>query len=358
MPSEKYRRSSPPKGCGLGGFSMSFSASQLPAHYRPALDIMQTEIAIKLVKDTFERELADKLHLTRVSAPLFVRKDSGLNDNLNGTERPVGFDIAAIGGEVEVVHSLAKWKRLALKRYGFGPNTGLYTDMNAIRRDEELDQLHSVYVDQWDWEKIITPETRTPETLRHTVRRVMRALRETEEILHRDNPEIEPFISEKVAFLTAQELLERYPGLTPKERENAAAKEFGTVFIMGIGGRLSDGQPHDGRAPDYDDWELNGDILIWYPLLGRAIELSSMGIRVDPQSLRRQLALAGCEGRAALPYHKMLLDGELPLTIGGGIGQSRLCMLLLQKAHIGEVQSSLWDDATLRACAERGITLL
>ena len=337
---------------------MSLSKLQLPEGYRPALDILQTEIAIKLVKDTFERELAQKLHLTRVSAPLFVRKNSGINDDLNGVERPVSFDISDIGEEVEIVHSLAKWKRLALKRYNFGPNTGLYTDMNAIRRDEELDNLHSVYVDQWDWEKIITPETRNEETLRHTVRRVMRALKETEEALHRANPEIEPFISEKVTFLTSQELLDRYPGLSPKERENAAAKEYGTIFVMGIGGALSDGKPHDGRAPDYDDWALNGDILIWYPVLDRAVELSSMGIRVNEESLRRQLALAGCPERAKLPFHEMLLNGKLPLTIGGGIGQSRLCMVLLHKAHIGEVQASIWDDETLKACAADAITLL
>ena len=337
---------------------MSLSKVQLPEGYRPALDILQTEIAIKLVKDTFERELAQKLHLTRVSAPLFVRKNSGINDDLNGVERPVSFDISDIGEEVEIVHSLAKWKRLALKRYNFGPNTGLYTDMNAIRRDEELDNLHSVYVDQWDWEKIITPETRNEETLRHTVRRVMRALKETEEALHRANPEIEPFISEKVTFLTSQELLDRYPSLSPKERENAAAKEYGTIFVMGIGGALSDGKPHDGRAPDYDDWALNGDILIWYPVLDRAVELSSMGIRVNEESLRRQLALAGCPERAKLPFHEMLLNGKLPLTIGGGIGQSRLCMVLLHKAHIGEVQASIWDDETLKACAADAITLL
>ena len=337
---------------------MAVSRLALPEGYRPALDILQTEIAIKLVKDTFERELADKLHLTRVSAPLFVRGSSGLNDNLNGVERPVAFDIRDIHADVEIVHSLAKWKRLALKRYGFGPNTGLYTDMNAIRRDEELDNLHSVYVDQWDWEKIITPETRSEETLRHTFRRIMRALRETEEVLHRFNPELEAFIQEKVTFLTTQELLDRYPGMTAKEREDAAAKEFGTIFIMKIGGALSDGKPHDGRAPDYDDWELNGDILVWYPLLNRAVEISSMGIRVDAASLKRQLEIAGCPERAELPFHKMLLDGELSLTIGGGIGQSRLCMLLLQKAHIGEVQASIWDEEMIRLCAEHGVTLL
>ena len=337
---------------------MSVTKTFFPEHYRPKLDIMQTEIAIKLVKDTFERELAQKLHLTRVSAPLFVRCSSGLNDNLNGVERPVSFDIADIGEEVEIVHSLAKWKRVALRRYGFGPNTGLYTDMNAIRRDEELDNLHSVYVDQWDWEKIITPETRTEETLRHTVRRIMRALKETEEALHRANPEIEPYINEKITFLTSEELLQRYPGMTAKERENAAAKEFGSVFILGIGGKLSNGERHDGRAPDYDDWTLNGDILIWYPVLERAVELSSMGIRVDAEALRRQLELAGCTERAGLPYHKMLLDGELPLTIGGGIGQSRLCMVMLHKAHIGEVQSSMWDEGMVEACEKRGIILL
>ena len=337
---------------------MAVSALSLPEGYRSTLDILQTEIAIKLVKDTFERELADKLHLTRVSAPLFVRTGSGINDDLNGVERPVGFDISDIGANVEIVHSLAKWTRLALKRYGFGPNTGLYTDMNAIRRDEELDNLHSVYVDQWDWEKIITPETRTPETLRHTVRRVMRALKETEDALHRANPELTPMISEQVTFLSAQELLDRYPGLSPKERENAAAKEFGTVFIMGIGGKLSDGKPHDGRAPDYDDWDLNGDILVWYPVLNRAVELSSMGIRVNAESLKKQLALAGCPEREKLSYHRMLLDGELPLTIGGGIGQSRLCMVMLHKAHIGEVQASVWDDETTKTCTEHQITLL
>ena len=338
---------------------MSLSRLRLPEGYRAALDILQTEIAIKLVKDTFERELAEKLHLTRVSAPLFLQKSSGLNDNLNGVERPVGFDLPDAGvSEAEIVHSLAKWKRLALKRYGFGPNTGLYTDMNAVRRDEELDNLHSFYVDQWDWEKIITPETRTEETLRHTVRRIMRALAETEEALHRANPELAPIISEKVTFLTTQELLDRYPGKSPKERENAAAKEFGTVFLMQIGGKLSNGERHDGRAPDYDDWALNGDILIWYPILGQAVELSSMGIRVSPESLKSQLAAAGCPERAGLPYHKMLLDGQLPLTIGGGIGQSRLCMVLLHKAHIGEVQASIWDEGMLDACAGHGVILL
>ncbi len=337
---------------------MSLLETTFPKAYHPKLDILQTEIAIKFVKDTFEQKLSERLHLTRVSAPLFVRKNSGINDNLNGTERPVTFTIPEIREEAEIVHSLAKWKRLALKRYHFGPNTGLYTDMNAIRRDEKLDNLHSVYVDQWDWEKILTPEMRNEETLRHTVRRVMRAIKETEEALHQENPEIEPFISEKVTFLTAEELLQRYPTLSPREREDAAAKEFKTVFLMGIGAPLSDGRPHDGRAPDYDDWSLNGDILIWYPLLERAVELSSMGIRVDAVSLKKQLEAADCEDRLELPYHQMLLNGELPLTIGGGIGQSRLCMVMLQKAHIGEVQSSLWDFGMVEACAQRGIILL
>ena len=331
----------------------------IPAGYRAPLTGYDMQRAIEFVKSSFQENLKFALNLRRVSAPLFVDRNSGLNDNLNGVERPVSFDIPAVAGATgEVVHSLAKWKRLALKRYGFYPGNGLYTDMNAIRRDENLDNIHSVYVDQWDWEKIITPETRTPETLRHTVRRVMRALKETEDALHRANPELTPMISEQVTFLSAQELLDRYPGLSPKERENAAAKEFGTVFIMGIGGKLSDGKPHDGRAPDYDDWDLNGDILVWYPVLNRAVELSSMGIRVNAESLKKQLALAGCPEREKLSYHRMLLDGELPLTIGGGIGQSRLCMVMLHKAHIGEVQASVWDDETTKTCTEHQITLL
>ena len=330
----------------------------IPANYKPALNLYDTQRAIGTVKRLFADTLCATLNLYRVSAPLFLEASTGLNDDLNGVERKVTFDIKDSGTEAQVVQSLAKWKRQALKDYDFRVGKGLYCDMNAIRRDEELDNLHSVYVDQWDWEKIITPETRNEETLRHTVRRVMRALKETEEALHRANPEIEPFISEKVTFLTSQELLDRYPGLSPKERENAAAKEYGTIFVMGIGGALSDGKPHDGRAPDYDDWALNGDILIWYPVLDRAVELSSMGIRVNEESLRRQLALAGCPERAKLPFHEMLLNGKLPLTIGGGIGQSRLCMVLLHKAHIGEVQASIWDDETLKACAADAITLL
>ena len=329
-----------------------------PKHYSPELNIMQTEIAIKLVKDTFERELSNHLNLTRVSAPLFVTGKSGLNDNLNGVERPVAFDISDIGEDVEIVHSLAKWKRLALKRYGFEPGAGLYTDRNAIRRDEELDNLHSVYVDQWDWEKIITPETRNVKTLQRTVKQIVQALKITENKLHKYFPQMKSFIEEKVTFITSEELLQKYPGLSPKERENAVCKEFGTVFITQIGKKLSNGERHDGRAPDYDDWELNGDLLVWYPVLDRAIELSSMGIRVDVEALEHQLKEAGCEDRRNLEFHRMLLNGELPLTMGGGIGQSRLCMVLLHKAHIGEVQASIWDQEMIDECAKHQIILL
>ena len=339
---------------------MSLSKLQLPEGYRPALDILQTEIAIKLVKDTFERELAQKLHLTRVSAPLFVRKNSGINDNLNGVERPVSFDISDIGEEVEIVHSLAKWKRLALKRYHFGPNTGLYTDMNAIRRDEELDNLHSAYVDQWDWEKIITAEDRTVDYLQKTVKNIVSALVDTQSFLRSVFPQLSvlPQLSDQVTFITTQELEDRYPGLTPKERENAIVQACGTVFLMGIGGKLRSGKPHDGRAPDYDDWDLNGDILLWDSVNGQAFEVSSMGIRVSPESLDRQLTIAGCDDRRQLPFHKMLLAGQLPLTMGGGIGQSRVSMLLLGKCHIGEVQSSLWDAQTIQLCEQAGVILL
>ena len=339
---------------------MSLSKVQLPEGYRPALDILQTEIAIKLVKDTFERELAQKLHLTRVSAPLFVRKNSGINDDLNGVERPVSFDISDIGEEVEIVHSLAKWKRLALKRYNFGPNTGLYTDMNAIRRDEELDNLHSVYVDQWDWEKIITVEDRNETYLKNVVRCIVSAVCATEMNLHAMFPQLQdlPLHTPNVTFVTTQELEDKYPDLTPKERENAFVKENGTTFLMKIGAPLRSGKPHDGRAPDYDDWDLNGDLLFWNDPLQCSYELSSMGIRVSPESMDRQLTMAGCDDRRALPFHKAVLAGELPYTIGGGIGQSRLCMLLLGSVHIGEVQASVWDKATREACAKAGIPLL
>lgn len=337
---------------------MALSNLILPKDYASNLDIIETEIAIKLAKDTFERELAAALSLTRVSAPLFVRPETGLNDNLNGVERPVQFDVADIHADVQIVHSLAKWKRMALARYGFSPRTGLYTDMNAIRRDEELDNLHSVYVDQWDWECVVTPEERTMEALQKAVQAIMDALQKTQAVLTERFPVLNPYIPEEIAFVTSQELEDRYPDLTPRQREDAAAKEYGAVFISQIGGALQSGKPHDGRAPDYDDWSLNGDIIIWYPVLNRALELSSMGIRVDADSLRCQLATAGCEERAALPFHSTLLEGRLPLTMGGGIGQSRICMALLQKAHIGEVQASVWPDSMRNACEGYGIHLL
>lgn len=337
---------------------MSDKYSFLPSNYVDKLSIVDTEIAIKLVKDTFERVLADNLHLTRVSAPLFVTSASGLNDDLNGVERPVEFDIKSIDTNVQIVHSLAKWKRQALKRYNFDAGNGLYTDMNAIRRDEDLDNLHSVYVDQWDWEKIITEETRNEEMLKHTVRRIMDALVRTEKLLTDKFPQLNPFINKEVKFITTQELENLYPNLTAKQREDEICKEYGTVFLMQIGGVLESGKSHDGRAPDYDDWKLNGDILIWYPVLNRAMEISSMGIRVNEQSLDYQLKISGCEERRNMPFHKQLLNGELPLTMGGGIGQSRLCMLMLQKAHIGEVQSSIWPEEMIKECEEKGIILL
>lgn len=330
----------------------------LPEHYEPKYDIRETERAIKLVKDTFEKQLARNLNLERVSAPLFVRPESGLNDDLNGVERPVAFDLLESGYNVQIVHSLAKWKRLALSSYGFAPGSGLYTDMNAIRRDESLDNLHSIYVDQWDWEKVITRGERNRETLQKTVEQIYAALRETERVLCESFPKLVPFLPERVTFLETEELLSRYPDCTPKERENQAAKEYGVVFLQGIGAPLSDGAPHDGRAPDYDDWGLNGDLLIWNPVLEIAFEVSSMGIRVDEKSLASQLASAHCEDRARMPFHRALLAGELPLTIGGGIGQSRICMLLLQRAHIGEVQASIWSDEMVTVCREHGITLL
>ncbi len=337
---------------------MSAGKVILPPGYAPKLDILKTEIAIKLAKDVFERELAAALNLTRVSAPLFVRPETGLNDNLNGVERPVAFDIPDAGCTVEVVHSLAKWKRMALKRYGFPVETGLYTDMDAIRRDEILDNLHSVYVDQWDWEKIITAEDRTPEQIKATARAVYECLVRTKAKLRERFPELDRPLPEKLSYFTTQEMEDRYPELSPKERENAFAKEYGAIFILQIGGKLKSGIPHDGRAPDYDDWELNGDLLVWNDVLGQAFEVSSMGIRVDAASLDRQLTLAGCDDRRELPFHKMLLSGQLPLTMGGGIGQSRICMLLLEKAHIGEVQSSVWPEDQWQLCQENGIALL
>ena len=337
---------------------MSVTQLLLPEHYFPKLDILETEVAIKLAKDTFERELANALTLTRVSAPLFVRPETGLNDDLNGVERPVQFDIMDIGAQVQIVHSLAKWKRMALKRYGFRPHTGLYTDMNAIRRDEVLDNLHSVYVDQWDWEKVITSKERTVQVLQDTVVSIWEVLRKTQDILARQFPALERYLPEKIYFITSQELEDMYPQLSPKQREDAISKKYGAVFIRQIGGALRSGKPHDGRAPDYDDWSLNGDIILWYPILERAFEISSMGIRVDSAALEKQLTLAGCEQRRHLPFHKMLLNDELPLTMGGGIGQSRICMALLQKAHIGEVQASAWPEDMIDQCEARGIHLL
>ncbi|MBQ8895107.1 MAG: aspartate--ammonia ligase [Clostridia bacterium] len=332
----------------------------IPAGYKPALSLYDTQKAIGLIKRLFEDMLCGALNLRRVSSPLFVTSDSGLNDNLNGVERPVWFDIKDTGSNAEVVHSLAKWKRQALRDYGFSTDTGLYADMNAIRRDEELDNLHSIYVDQWDWEKIITAEDRTKEYLKEVVDRIVGAICDTDQTLRVMFPQLQvrPAITRQVTYITTQELEDRYPGLTPKERENAITREHKTVFIMEIGGKLKSGKPHDGRAPDYDDWQLNGDILFWNETLQQAFEISSMGIRVSPESLDRQLTLAGCDDRRQLPFHQALLNHELPLTIGGGVGQSRLCMLLLGSAHIGEVQSSIWDEKTLKLCKEAGIPIL
>ena len=330
----------------------------IPQGYTAPLPNYELQRAIAFIKSTFQTNLSNALNLRRVSAPLFVAGNSGLNDNLNGVERPVSFDIPDVGLNAEVVHSLAKWKRLALKRYGFHPGKGLYTDMNAIRRDEEVDNLHSVYVDQWDWEKIITREDRNVEYLKSSVRAIVGAVCETCEALDVAFPSLHGKLDRDVYFITTQELEDRWPEKSPKEREDAICCEHHTVFLMQVGGTLKSGQKHDGRAPDYDDWDLNGDILMWNPVLEKAFEISSMGIRVDEESLTRQLKLAGCEERAELPFHKMLLNGELPLTMGGGIGQSRLCMLMIGTCHIGEVQASLWDEETLRGCEAAGITLL
>lgn len=332
-------------------------AVTIPDGYSSHLSIRETEQAIKKVKDFFERDLAIELNLTRVSAPLFVDAKSGINDNLNGTERPVGFDIFS-GEQFEIVHSLAKWKRYALKMYGFNQGEGLYTDMNAIRRDEETDNIHSIFVDQWDWEKIIAKEERTVETLKKTVKLIYAALRHTEYYITREYDFIGSLLPEKIHFITTGELEEMYPDKTRKEREYIAAKEHGAIFLMQVGGKLKDGKPHDGRAPDYDDWSLNGDIIVYYPILDIALELSSMGIRVDETALINQLKESGCENRKDLPFHKALLSGELPYTIGGGIGQSRMCMFFLRKAHIGEVQSSYWDEETVKYCKEHGAVLL
>lgn len=333
-------------------------AVTVPAGYTPALNIRQTEVAIKKVKDFFERDIAIQLNLTRVSAPLFVSASSGLNDNLNGVERPVGFDIRGLDGDYEIVQSLAKWKRLALAQYGFEPGEGLYTDMNAIRRDEETDNLHSVFVDQWDWEKVITADQRCEETLKRAVKQIYASLRHTETYIAGDYDFVGKFLPDQITFVNSQDLEDEYPELTPKEREYAAVKKYGAIFLMQIGGKLKSGIKHDGRAPDYDDWSLNGDIIVYYPVLDIALELSSMGIRVDAEALRKQLALAGCEERAELPFHKALLENKLPLTMGGGIGQSRMCMFFLRKAHIGEVQSSRWEEKDAEICRQNNIHLL
>ena len=330
----------------------------IPEHYAPVLDAYDTQRAIAYIKATFQDEFSSALNLKRVSAPLFVTENSGLNDNLNGYERPVSFDIPAVGAEAQVVHSLAKWKRLALKRYHFTVGNGLYTDMNAIRRDEALDNVHSIYVDQWDWEKIITRENRNLDFLKLIVRAIVRAICNTNDRLHVRYPQLRTNLTPEVSFITSQELEDMYPDKVPSEREKVYVREHKTACIMQIGGVLRSGKPHDGRAPDYDDWGLNCDIFFWDEVLDRALEISSMGIRVGAESLARQLELSGCENRRELPFHKMLLAGELPLTIGGGIGQSRLSMLLLGCAHIGEVQSSVWDAETIAACEKAGIPLL
>ena len=331
----------------------------IPENYKSNLSLIETEIAIKKVKDFFETKLAETLNLTRVSAPLFLENSSGLNDNLNGVERPVSFDMLAIeDSNIEIVHSLAKWKRFALHRYKFEAGSGLYTDMNAIRRDEELDNIHSIYVDQWDWEKVITKEDRNIDTLKDTVRKIFSVFKSTEDFVSSEYPSIEKILPEDITFVTSQELEDMYPSLTSKERENAITKEHKAVFILGIGDELKSGEKHDGRSPDYDDWKLNGDILFYDPLLNSAIELSSMGIRVDKAALEYQLQKSGCEDRRNLPFHKALLEEELPLTMGGGIGQSRICMFFLRKAHIGEVQASILDEYTHKQCEAANIELL
>lgn len=329
-----------------------------PKGYQSLLSVYETQTAIGILKRAFEDRLSRALNLKRVSAPLFIEPWTGLNDDLNGVERPVQFDILATGTDAQIVHSLAKWKRMALHQYGFHVGEGLYTDMNAIRRDEQMDNLHSIYVDQWDWEKVIDRPMRTEETLRATVRKIVAAICDTQDILMQTFPRLSRTLSRDVSFVTTQALEDMYPAYSPKERENTYLKEHPTAFIMQIGDKLKSGVKHDGRAPDYDDWQLNGDIVFWDDVLGIAFEVSSMGIRVDETALDSQLSKAGCDHRRSLPFHKMLLEGKLPLTMGGGIGQSRLCMLLLEKAHIGEVQVSVWDDETKKAVQATGITLL
>lgn len=331
----------------------------IPEGYKSAIDIWETEVAIKKVKDFFEKALAANLNLTRVSAPLFVDPASGLNDNLNGVERPVDFDILEQNGRVaEIVHSLAKWKRHALGRYGFSHGEGLYTDMNAIRRDEETDNVHSLFVDQWDWEYIIDKEERNEATLKETVRKVYQALQETEDYMAMQYRHIRKSLPQEITFITSQELEDQYPDKTPREREYEAVKKHGAIFLMQIGDKLASGEPHDGRAPDYDDWSLNGDIIVYYSVLDIAFEISSMGIRVDETTLKEQLAKAGCPERENLPFQKEILEKKLPYTIGGGIGQSRICMFFLKKAHIGEVQASMWPDDVLEEAKEKGLQIL
>ena len=331
----------------------------VPKDYKSALPIRETEVAIKTVKDFFERTLAENLNLTRVSAPLFLPPETGLNDDLNGIERPVAFGIREQGErQVQIVHSLAKWKRHALKRYEFAHGEGLYTDMNAIRRDEETDNIHSIFVDQWDWERINNREERNVDTLKKMVNLVYRSLEETEDYMSNIYPYIEKSLPQDIHFVTTLELEEQYPDKTPKEREYEAAREHGAIFLMQIGDKLKNGEPHDGRAPDYDDWSLNGDIIVYYPVLDIALELSSMGIRVDERALEEQLKKAGCEERKELPFQKEILEGRLPFTIGGGIGQSRICMFFLKKAHIGEVQSSIWTAETMEEAERAGLQIL
>ena len=325
--------------------------------YQSQLNLIQTEIAIKTIKDNFEKFLAGNLNLTRVSAPLFVLNDTGLNDNLNGVERPVSFDIKQTGKTAEVVHSLAKWKRYALHYYGFEVDSGLYTDMNAIRRDEICDEIHSLYVDQWDWERVISEKERNLDFLKEIVGKIYDAIYSTANVIE-STYGLENFLPRQITFISSQELEDIYPDLEPKERENQLAKQLGAIFILGIGNNLKSGKPHDNRAPDYDDWALNGDLIVWYPVLNRSVELSSMGIRVNKEAMLYQLGILGANDRLELPFHKALMNDELPLTIGGGIGQSRLCMVLLHKAHIGEVQNSIWPDEMVEECKNKNIFLL
>ncbi len=335
------------------------SSVKIPSDYSSKLSLKETEIAIKKIKDYFELSLAQSLNLTRVSAPLFVKPESGLNDNLNGIERPVDFDLKAIKGEkCEIVQSLAKWKRLALAKYGFKPGEGLYTDMNAIRRDEEPDNLHSIYVDQWDWEIIINKAERTETTLKSIVKKIYNSIKDCENYICKLYPIYKKALPKEIFFITTQELEDMYPKLTPKERENEIARSKGAVFLLKIGGILQSGIKHDGRAPDYDDWNLNGDIILWYPVLNQAFEISSMGIRVGEEELLNQLKASNCEERLEMQFHQDLLNGKLPYSVGGGIGQSRLCMYYLQKAHIGEVQSSIWPEEMIKECEAANIFLL